>query len=540
MSNPADGKPSDSSQRDIPTRHLGGAAVSRAALDELVDEVLQGGAEAPAPSFPGFTILEKLGQGAFGAVYRARDEKLEREVALKVLLDPSLNRPAALDSGGLARFLDEARALARVRHPGVLTIHSVVEQDGRAALVLELIRGQPLDAIVEERGPFSAGEAARIGAEACRALAAVHAAGIVHRDVKTANLLREEGGRIVLADFGLGAVLAAGRPLAEDARIAGSPLFMSPEHIAGAPPGPAMDLYSLGVVLYHLSSGRFPVTARSLGELLQKVRDSSLTPLRDARPDLPDDFVRVVTRALDRDPARRFASAGELEAALLACGGAAPALPAPPALPATRFPWGPGWLAAAAAVAALAALCVALWRGGGEAPPFRVRAVPLRGGVPLADGEAVRVGDGLSLELEADRPVHVYVVNEDAAGEVHVLFPLPGAALKNPLPGGRVHRLPGAVDGEAVEWQVSSAGGTESICAIAAAAPLPALEEALVAGRVTAEVVLRGIGGLKRLAEAPRAAKNPISNAVAELARQAATSEAARGLWVRKITLRNP
>src|SRR6185503_4559039 len=169
-------------------------------------------------------VLEKVGQGGFGAVYRARDDKLDREVALKLLLPRS-----PLDTGVRENVLREARTLARVRHPNVLTVHAVLEQGEEIALVTEFIEGRSLADLVREQGPLSASEAAQTGATLCRALAAVHAAGLVHRDVKPANVLRERGGRLVLTDFGLGMLLGGGKAPEQLGFVAGSPLFMAPE-----------------------------------------------------------------------------------------------------------------------------------------------------------------------------------------------------------------------------------------------------------------------------------------------------------------------
>src|SRR5262245_61463195 len=151
----------------------------QAVPEESSDRTTQ---KAALPEFPGFTVLEKVGQGGFGAVYRARDDKLDREVALKLLLPRS-----PLDDQVREHILREARTLARVRHPHVLTVHAVLEHGEQIALVTEFVEGQSLADLVGAQGPLSASEAAQIGATLCRALAAVHAAGLVHRDVKPAN-----------------------------------------------------------------------------------------------------------------------------------------------------------------------------------------------------------------------------------------------------------------------------------------------------------------------------------------------------------------
>ncbi|MBI4603035.1 MAG: protein kinase [Planctomycetes bacterium] len=523
--------------------------------------------EPSKPQFPGFRVLEMRGEGAFGTVYRARDEKLDREVALKAL------RPGIrVDRRARERFLAEARALARVRHPNVLAVHAVLEgpAEGAVALVTEFIDGATLSEVVEEQGPLSAAEAARVGIDLCRALAAVHGAGIVHRDVKTLNVLRERGGRIVLADFGLGVFLAEGSRVEELGAIAGSPLFMAPEQIRGEAASPRTDLYALGVLLYNLATGKFPVATFQLRDLFAAIEAGRLRPLRDARPDLPEGFVQAVTRALARDPAERFQTAGAMEQALLAClGTPAPALaPAAAREPTVARPRRlPGPLAAiATAFAALAILGVAAFAlrtlCSPEAPVAEasfwldLEAGPRR----LAEGDRVAPGSALYLELRPRERAHVYVLGEDQKGEVHVLFPLRGGDLANPLPAGLAHRLPG----RDLSWEVSSEGGRERLLVVAAAEPQPVLEEAarrerlagpepgagypVLSGEEVAEA-LRGIGKVTRR-RAPGGsgaeAKALIAQFIEDLKASGALGAGQRGawagegVWVSALALENP
>jgi len=262
-------------------------------------------------------VIEKLGEGAFAEVYRAWDPALEREVALK------LSRIGAEgDATRVERWLAEARRLARVRHSNVLVIHGVDVREGRAGIWTDLIHGRTLERALQEQGRLGGAEAALIGLELCRALAAVHAAGLVHGDLKASNVMREgqrdrdtaaAAGRIVLMDFG-----AAGESSPSDARSATfvTPLTCAPEVLRGEPPTAESDLYSLGALLYRLVTGRYPIESRDLAELETKIQYGVRTPLRDLRPDLETTFVAVVERALDPDPARRFSSAGQMERGL--------------------------------------------------------------------------------------------------------------------------------------------------------------------------------------------------------------------------------
>lgn len=256
-------------------------------------------------------IRRRMGSGSFGEVYAAWDPRLQREVALK------LRR--AGNAEGSRRWLEEARRLARVRHPNVVMVHGADLHDGRAGMWMETVRGGTLEDRLRLQGPVGAREAALIGAELCGALAAVHAAGLVHGDVKTHNIMREgapgharDAGRIVLMDFGSARESSSADPLAP-----GTPLFTAPEVLAGGRGTVASDLWSLGVVLYRLVTGSWPVDAKSLDELREKLGRDGPMPLRTVRPDLPHGFVAAVGRALERDPAKRWRDAAELERELL-------------------------------------------------------------------------------------------------------------------------------------------------------------------------------------------------------------------------------
>ena len=278
-------------------------------------------------------VRERLGAGGFGEVFRAWDPTLQRDVALKLLM-----REHRGGAGFASSVLHEARLLARVRHPHVVTVFGADAHDGRVGLWMELVRGRSLARWVEEQGRLGAREAALLGVDLCRALAAVHGAGLVHRDVKAANVMREEGGRILLMDFG--AVSDASS--SEEGSVSGTPRYIAPEIYAGEKATPRSDLFSLGVLLYHLVTGRYPIDAHTVGELREKMARRESRLLRDERPDLPEAFVQVVERALAWRAEDRFATAGSMEQALSAFlgaegGGARPAV-TPPADGPDRLP----------------------------------------------------------------------------------------------------------------------------------------------------------------------------------------------------------
>ena len=198
-------------------------------------------------------VLEVAGIGAFGTVYRAWDAQLEREVALKLLTVSGNRLP-----------LTEAQHLARVRHPNIVTVYGAEQTEQQVGIWMEFIEGETLADSVGQRGSMSAREVAGIGIDLCRALSALHAAGLVHRDVKAQNVMREVGGRIVLMDFSGSGALDPGESGPE---LSGTPLYMAPELLEGFPASPVTDTYSVGVLLFYLLSGYLPVAGSSLADV---------------------------------------------------------------------------------------------------------------------------------------------------------------------------------------------------------------------------------------------------------------------------------
>jgi serine/threonine protein kinase/Tol biopolymer transport system component len=251
-------------------------------------------------------ILERIGRGSFGVVYRAWDPKLDREVALKLL------RTDATPEG--VEVLREARLLARVRHPNVVTVYDADEIGGHVGLWMEFVRGHNLEQILQERQRLVEHEATEIGIEVCRAMAAVHGAGLLHRDMKAQNVMRADDGRIVLMDFGTGR--EAEVPPTEAADAAGTPLYVAPEVLAGAPASVEADVYSFGVLLFHLLTGTYPVRASNLeGVRTAHARGERLS-LSSASADVSRALALVISRAIDPDPSKRFRSAKAMLEAL--------------------------------------------------------------------------------------------------------------------------------------------------------------------------------------------------------------------------------
>ncbi len=434
-----------------------------------------GGNGAPAPrgmeAWGGLVLKGRIGGGSFGEVYRAHDPSLQKDVALK-LLRP--NRCASEQDA--AKFISEARRLGRVDHPNVLKVYGVAQHGGRIGLWTDLVEGETLEQIVRRQGPFSAKEAEIVGLSLCEALAAVHAAGILHRDVKTGNIMRRgSDGRIVLMDFSSASEkLNWDDPIRDDS-VPGTPLLLAPEVLGGRQAEVAADIYAAGVVLYRLVTGRFPVEASNLEELREKHLKGERTPLLEHRPDLPASFRRIVERALDPDPRNRYAKISDLEADLRLDLGKPP----------VPSPWPrPTWIQGLAAAAVLLVAAVVLWMLLPAAPPLQARVDMYRrlsAGIDerLSEGASIFPGDSLFLEVEGGAPMHVYALNVDATGRVVSLFPYEGGDLENPLAAELKHRLPGLSGGNLQYWKLGPDAGPESFFVIAASAPLPEAERLL-------------------------------------------------------------
>ena len=262
-----------------------------------------------------YEIQSPLGAGGMGEVYRATDTKLGRDVALKVL-------PAEMahDPERLARFRREAKALAQLDHPNIVTIHSVEECDGVHFLTMQLVEGQPLDRLIPAGG-LPVEQIVEIASALGDALAAAHEKGIVHRDLKPANVMVSNEGRVKVLDFGLAKDIRATNlsdaTLTSDSRtqigvVMGTPAYMSPEQTSGRPLDHRTDIFSLGVVLHEMATGRRPFEGNSSAELVSAIlRDTALS-VTDVRPDLPSDLARIVRRCLEKDPRHRLQTARDV------------------------------------------------------------------------------------------------------------------------------------------------------------------------------------------------------------------------------------
>ncbi|MFJ4783118.1 serine/threonine-protein kinase [Streptomyces sp. NPDC088794] len=245
-----------------------------------------------------YRLLAKLGHGGMGTVWRAKDETVDREVAVKEPRVPD-TLPERERSNAFERMRREARAAARLDHPAVVNVHDVAVVDGQPWIVMELVHGRSLGDALQE-GTLDAREAARVGLEVLGALEAAHAAGILHRDVKPDNVLLGRHGRVVLTDFGI-AQIEGETNLTDTGGFVGSPEYIAPERVLGQRPGPSSDLWSLGVVLYAATEGVSPFRRSNTPATLQSVLNGTPAPPTSASGPLAD----VITRLLHKDPAHR-------------------------------------------------------------------------------------------------------------------------------------------------------------------------------------------------------------------------------------------
>ena len=349
-----------------------------------------------------YEIVRPLGHGAMAVVDLAHDVELDRPVALKRLAE-NLSR----DEEVRRRFLREGRLAARLSHPNVVRVYDVGEEGGRPFIAMEYVDGETLAELIARRGPVPAAEAAELGVQACAGLAAAHAAGLVHRDVKPQNLLLGRNGALKLGDFGI-ALGVEGTRLTVAGTVLGTAGYLAPEQARGEQVTAAADIYALGAVLCELLTGEPPSTPGSLAELGRADASSRASKLLSRTPDVPAYLATAVADCLAARPEDRPASAAELARRLARAAPEAEtlALLPDPDLPATRIlaPYparrggrllrrlvAAGALVAAAAIGLVIALVAS--GGGGPAPPTTpphvappaAGSTPAQGAVNLAD-----------------------------------------------------------------------------------------------------------------------------------------------------------
>ncbi|MEW6127272.1 MAG: serine/threonine-protein kinase [Acidobacteriota bacterium] len=257
-----------------------------------------------------YKITAKIGEGGMGAVFRGLDEMLERDVAIK-MLRPDLTRESEI----VERFRSEAITLAKLNHPNIATLHSFFRQGDDFFMVMEYVRGETLDSIIRRSGPFPVERAVQLFGLALEGIGHAHTMGIIHRDIKPANLMVNEKGSVKVMDFGIARMLGSTR-MTRQGTIIGTVEYMAPEQIQGKDSDARTDIYSLGILLYEMLTGRVPFKNDSeYGLMMMQINDSPPPP-RTLAPHIPLHIEQAIMRALAKRPEARFQSVGEFRLAL--------------------------------------------------------------------------------------------------------------------------------------------------------------------------------------------------------------------------------
>jgi predicted Ser/Thr protein kinase len=359
-----------------------------------------------------YELLEELGRGAMGVVYKGRDPQIDRLVAIKLMLAAEGLDPSNLQQWR-ERFLREARAAGRLAHPHIVTIHDVGEEQGRSFLVMEFIQGQTLESVLRAQRNLPLEEAVTIGEQVAGALDYAHRHGVVHRDIKPANILLTQEGIVKVTDFGIARI--AGAAFTKTGHVLGTPSYMSPEQISGLKVDGRSDIFSLGAVLYELLSGEKAFHGETISTVMYRIIHEDPTPLRRLNAAFPHAVDACLKKALAKDPARRYARADDLARDLrgviepkamsrppaptvTATRVAAPRAPSPLPAPRRASPW--WWLGLGGVAAAGLALALGLWLRPSRAPAPPIQTTPR---VEVAEVEARRKADAERLAVERQR-----------------------------------------------------------------------------------------------------------------------------------------
>ena len=253
-----------------------------------------------------YELLERLGSGGMAVVYRAHDQMLDRDVAIKILREKF-----SPDEAYRERFRQEARAAANLSHPNIVTIHDFGYDHDRLFIVMEYIAGKDLKTLLQQRGQFSVRETIALMIQACAGVGFAHRSGIVHCDIKSQNFLITPDQRLKVTDFGIARALATIQPEEKSEVVWGSPQYFSPEQAAGLAPSPSSDVYSLGVVCYEMLTGQLPFNATTAEELARCHREDPPPPPSRYNPAIPPTLELVLLKVLSKEPAARYRTADQ-------------------------------------------------------------------------------------------------------------------------------------------------------------------------------------------------------------------------------------
>jgi serine/threonine protein kinase len=259
-----------------------------------------------------YQLLQPIGDGGMAVVYQARDTRLDRTVAVKVLRQNLSN-----DSAFRQQFHQEAKAAANLSHPNIVTVHDFGLEAGRLFIVMEWIPGTDLKTLLQQHGPFSIEETLQLMRQACAGVGYAHRAGLIHCDLKPQNMLVTPDLRLKVTDFGISRALSSIQPGEHIEIVWGSPQYFSPEQASGNAPSPASDVYSLGVIMYELLTGRLPFDHDNASELARLHREAKPIPPRRLNPAVPPQLEQIILKVLSKEPSSRYRTADQLGQVLL-------------------------------------------------------------------------------------------------------------------------------------------------------------------------------------------------------------------------------
>ena len=261
-----------------------------------------------------YKIEEKLGEGGMGAVYKGVDTMLDREVAIKALRPELASQTSVVE-----RFRSEAVTLAKLNHPNIASLYSLFRQGEELYMVLEYVRGETLDTILQKRGALPSEEAIPVFCQVLDGINHAHEYGIVHRDIKPANMMLTENGKLKVLDFGIARLLGSAR-MTRAGNIIGTLEYMAPEQVKGRETDARSDIYALGMMLYEVLTGKTPFDTENEFELMKLQTEAMPPPPRELNPDIPEEVEAAIMQAIAKDPNERFQNAGEFLQELLDAG----------------------------------------------------------------------------------------------------------------------------------------------------------------------------------------------------------------------------